>query len=302
MSKELETRLPADNNLDLEAESNNVKTELIPPETQEQKELKKANEINSEDLKQIKNWVEEVNKDAEMWEKVVKPHTDRVFNFAQELCTNEGLLNKEKNKVLAAVQAHDSIKAQAEIPLLDHGDKSADFIEEKLIAAGKSNDLAKIIGNAIRRHMVYPFLVDLAVKLGHKPFSEPKTTVDKIVYDADVLDNISLKNVAFRLDAEKGRKFIEEDLTEANEKNISQLEAAVENVLKSVKIAVDSLKTESGKKKGREMLIKLTQAIEKIKPDFTEIQVGENGRVNASETLKILNQRLESEMKNKTIK
>lgn len=258
-----------------------IKEYLVQPE------MGKSREITEKDITQYRQDVQNENENYPMWHDVIGPHTQRVESFAKELSISEGLTKEERNKVITAVIFHDSIKAKPGINVLDHGEESAKFAEIKFIERQRDEKTAEEITNAIRRHMVYPFLVKLAEKLGHADFPQPETELDKILYDADVLDNISIKNIAFRLDPEKDQNYIADDRQVAQEKNISQLEAAMENIISSVEEAVGSLSTESGKRMGREKFAKLRKAVKEL--NYSEIQVGENGNVDAKKTMEKLN-------------
>lgn len=255
------------------------------------------NEITEEDIAKLRQEVEKENKNYPMWQDTIGPHTKNVESFAKELCIGEGLIKEERNKVVTAVIFHDSIKAKPGVDVLDHGSKSAEFAKIKLEALKKDKKIVEEIVNAIERHMNYPFLVNLAKKRGHPDYPKIEIKLDEIVYDSDVLDNIGIKNIAFRLDPEKGKNFITEDIKTAQEQNITQLQAAMENVIFSLKEAVGSLLTETGQRKGKEMYTILQETVKKI--NYSEIQVGENGQVDVKETMKKLNEEINKLLENK---
>lgn len=225
---------------------------------------------------------------------VLENHNKTVLDYAFLIMEQiSDLSQKEKVIASTATILHDSGKLISELKV-HHiaGLQRAEEILKKM--EGTTIDGIEIdeqfieaVKSAIEGHMNHPFLVKYIN--GGKRYPEPETIEDKIVFDADMLANISFKNVGFRLNTEK---FIDEDTKKSSEENTSILEQSFINVLDGedgAKKLVDVLLLEESKN----MATSLVEDIDKIFGDLKKKKVfdaiqnifSENGKFNR-ETIK----------------
>ena len=127
---------------------------------------------------------------------------------------------------------------------------------------GKDEEFIKSVKSAIERHMgpIPGFMAEEAKKCEEKTgerieFPRPKTEVDKMLYDADMLCLIDKRGIEKILRLRKDiEQFIKEDKEEAEKEGITQEEAALQSALKSARQAAESLYTESARKKAEQLL------------------------------------------------
>lgn len=259
-----------------------------PPEARGYPEIKRSpDRISPEELEQLDRTVEEVNQDCPLWS-TLKIHNRNVFQFGREIAAGENLSREERDQISAALKLHDAIKIKVDeagrpaIPLLKHHELSADFARQTLIQMGKNEQFIRAVTEAIRRHMGIPFLEAMAQREG-KALPAPETNVDQVVRDADILDQLGFKNVAFRL---KGENFVREDQKTAAEQGITQLEAAVNSALESAETSASVLLTRVGREKGQELLEKLKTAAEQLEEFYYDLEVRDiKGKLDPDKTL-----------------
>ncbi len=230
------------------------------------KELKIDSECG-ENLDILKNYVKEIyRKSAEgdvSKEKQLEKfnqHNEDILRYIEDLAKEERISPIDSGVLKLAAVLHDV--AKFDVPLVKHGFEGAKMAEEKLKELNFNADTVKKIKNAIERHMgpIPGFMADEAKrweeKTGEKiEFPRPKTIVDKLLYDADMLSLIDKKGIekilAIRKNVEVFRK---EDEEFAVKEGISAEEAAWRSALKSGKEASVSLFTDSAKNKAKALL------------------------------------------------
>lgn len=238
---------------------------------------------------------------SEIWP-LLKTHNKIVEEYAADLSDSlheKGEMTKEEVVVAKiATILHDSGKLNS--GLLNHHKKSGQYADEILLDSdylgkvendmiGKTIEGVEIthatllkVREAIKRHMNHPFLIEIK---GGK-FPKPKRIAEQVVFDADMLSNIGFKNVGFRI---KVDSFKNEDAEVANEKNITKIQAAFDNVINGAKKLKDVVLTDDGKEKA-ELLIEIA---EKIYNDINYSELQNELDQNSDNSTEIINNTIE---------
>lgn len=172
----------------------------------------------------------------------LETHNEIVLEYAVELINGEKLSKEDRVAAIIATIMHDSGKLSSD--LLSHHEKGIEYVGEMLEemkARGEkfegtetTDEIQQKVEQAIDRHMNHPFLVE---KNGGEKFPVPENSVDKIVFDADMLANVGFKNVGFRLASEN---FLEQDEKKSVDNKTSILEESFNNVMRDV-VNLDSV-------------------------------------------------------------
>jgi len=224
----------------------------------------------------------------------LEAHNKIVLDYANELITENPELNSE-DKVAATLATilHDGGKLSS--TLLEHhlkGTVAAEEILNNLMSSLKSFEgfliterLKRKVKEAIERHMNHPFLVKQ--NKGER-FPEPQDAIDKVVFDADMLANIGFKNVMFRLINEH---FSEEDRKTAEEKDITPIQAAFENVLEGAKDLESTVMSAPAKELAKKLIGVTKEIFEGM--DFKRIDLELKGEKDPQIIKKFLNEEIE---------
>ena len=223
----------------------------------------------------LKDYVKEVylksaegDPKKEMQVKEFNRHNEDILDFVEEL-TEEEMSPEDKEMAKLAAILHDIAKFNA--PLVKHGFEGAKMAETKLKELNFDKEMVQQVKNAIERHMgpIPGFMANEAKKWEEKTgekieFPRPKSTVDKLLYDADMLSLISLRGIQKILTIRENTDvFQEEDEKTAAKEGITVEEARWRSALKSAYEAADSLFTESAKRKAYQFLIEAEEFAKK---------------------------------------
>ena len=203
--------------------------------------------------------------------KSFKDHNAKVLDYALELAKKEKLTKKNLQILKLATALHDVAKLNT--PLVKHGFAGAKIAYEQLIKLGFNKRLANKVSRAIARHMgpLPRFMAGQVIKWekekGEKiTFPRPKTKVEQLLYDADMLSLIDRQGIAKILIIRKNVEvFQKEDEETAKKKQIIPEEAAWTSALQSARQAADSLFTKAAKMKAKQLLQEAEKLFEEFK-------------------------------------
>ncbi|PIP28247.1 MAG: hypothetical protein COX29_02210 [Candidatus Moranbacteria bacterium CG23_combo_of_CG06-09_8_20_14_all_35_22] len=166
----------------------------------------------------------------------LETHNKIVLDDAINLIESEKLSPEDRVATIIAIIMHDSGKLSSDI--LSHHEKGIEYVDEMFGKMEKTepefegirltDEIRQKIIWAIERHMNHPYLVG---RNGGEKFPEPENSVDKVVFDADMLANIGFKNIGFRLASED---YLREDKQKAIESRTNSIEETFKNVMQDV--------------------------------------------------------------------
>jgi hypothetical protein len=173
-------------------------------------------------------------------------HNDRVLGYVDALAAGEGLGQDEYELFKTVAILHDA--AKAETPLMLHAEAGSEMARAKLGELGKPEAFVDEVAQAVRCHLgPFPFVEEEANKYAertgeHLHLPRPKTPLEKLFYDADMLALIDVEGIEkVAVLRATTPEFIAEDERTSAERGITQRAAAYESALQSVRRAVASL-------------------------------------------------------------
>lgn len=187
-------------------------------------------------------------------------HNEVILNYIEELAKLEAIKERDYQKVIFAAILHDV--AKFDVPLIMHGFEGAKIARERLNQLRLGSEIIGEVSNAIVRHMgpIPGFMENEAKKWEQKTgekieLPRPQTIVDKLLYDADMLSLIDRAGIKKILTLRAtSLVFQNEDIKTAQEKGITQKQAAWLSALQSAEEATSSLYTDVARKKASILL------------------------------------------------
>ncbi|MBP6989699.1 HD domain-containing protein [Candidatus Shapirobacteria bacterium] len=243
--------------------------EYPPKETKIESELENKIDLLKDYVKEVYSKSAEGDPKKEMQVKEFNRHNEDILDFIEELTKEEKISPEDMEAAKLAAVLHDVAKFDA--PLIKHGFEGAKIAEKKLKELNFDEKTIQQVKNSIERHMgpIPGFMENEAKKweeqTGEKiEFPRPKNTVDKALYDADMLSLISFHGIEKILTIRKNTDiFQEEDEKTAAKEGITIEEARWRSALKSAYEAADSLFSESAKRKANQFLTEMEEFTKK---------------------------------------
>ncbi len=253
-----------------------------------EKRLEEVNEKYKEVMKMREGVYKEDIKNAEPDEKLgrevmyggMEMHNNIVMKGGLEIIDKmSDLEDEDRVAAIIAIGLHDVGKVATGFNIKEHhtaGVERAEKIMKDLV--GKSfdgvkitEDIAKKVVDAVERHMNHPFLINVMNK-GER-FPEPETVVDKIIFDSDMIANLTFKNFGFRLNND----MIDIDLKEleGNDSIKSYTGAVLDNILFAANGAKDTEKvvlTDEGKEVAKRVMENVSKIHDKLVEKAEEIE------------------------------
>ena len=234
--------------------------EYPPRETKIESELENKINLLKDYVKEVYLQSTEGDPKKEMQVEEFNQHNEDILDFVEELTKEEKISPEDMETTKLAAVLHDAAKFNT--PLVKHGFEGAKMAEKKLRELNFDEEIAQQVKNAIERHMgpIPGFMENEAKKWEEKTgekieFPRPENTVDKLLYDADMLSLISLHGIEKILTIRKNTDvFKEEDEKIAAKEGTTVEEVRWRSALKSAYEAADSLFTESAKRKANQFL------------------------------------------------
>lgn len=212
--------------------------------------------ITNRELEELRTYVRERYARSGKRDEVVEAlnrHNDRVLEHVREIAEGEGLDTSDTRLLETVAILHDAAKADTHLML--HAEAGAALAREKLGALGKDPDFIDAVVGGIECHMgPFPFIEEEAEKYEertgeHLDFPRPKTRMEKLFYDADMLALVDIdgieKVVVLRSTTSE---FVEEDERTAEEEGITPRAAAYRSALQSCERAAATLFSETARR------------------------------------------------------
>lgn len=175
-------------------------------------------------------------------------HNEKVLAFTECLCDDAQVSREERLLLRTIAILHDA--AKAETPLLLHAQVAAELARKKLAEVDVDAEFADVVEGAILSHMgPLPFIEEEARKHTertgeHLDIPAPKTRIEKLFYDADMLTLMDVSGVEKIVNLRCCTdQFIEEDERVAVEEETTPRAVAYSSALQSVHRAAATLFT-----------------------------------------------------------